>query len=66
MGGTKWRSGRVVWCLMSAAVACLAAGHVFAACLPTLPLTHLPSPIAFGDVPCYIKVQPIDVCKSTS
>jgi hypothetical protein len=55
MGGVKRRSGRMVWCFLSAAVACLAAGNVLAACLPTLPISS-------GAVPCYIKVQPVDVC----
>jgi hypothetical protein len=57
MGDVKRRSGRIVWCLLSAAVACLAAGNVMAACVQTLPISP-------GAVPCYIKVQPIDVCLS--
>jgi hypothetical protein len=61
MGDMKRRLGRMVWFfLLSAAVACLASGAAFATCTPSLAGI---SP-GNGDVPCYIKVQPIDVCLS--
>jgi hypothetical protein len=54
MNGSKWRLERVVWCFLLSAVACLASGAALAQCIPTLPITA-------GSVPCYVKVQPIDV-----
>src|SRR5215469_12333750 len=55
MKGSRAHRERMVWgFLLSAAVACLASGAALATCTPTLPITA-------GSVPCYIKVQPIDV-----
>ena len=55
MKGSRAHRERMVWgFLLSAAVACLASGAARATCNPTLPITA-------GSVPCYIKVQPIDV-----
>jgi hypothetical protein len=55
MMGSKSRLERMIWCFLLAAAACLASGAAFAQCRPSLPL-------ASGSVPCYIQVQPIDVC----
>ncbi len=55
MGGMKRRPGRMVRSFLLSAAACLASGGALAQCLPS----PLPSP---GQVPCYIVVQPIDVC----
>jgi len=54
MGDVKRRLGRIVWSFLLSSVACLASGAALATCTPTLPITA-------GSVPCYIKVQPIDV-----
>ncbi len=55
MRGSKSRPGGMVWFFASALAACVASGAAIAQCTP-----HLP--IAAGDIPCYIMVQPIDVC----
>jgi hypothetical protein len=53
MGGTRCGQGRMVWCfLLSVAVACLASGTALATCNPIG---------GSGAVPCYMRVQPIDV-----
>jgi hypothetical protein len=59
MKGSTAHRERMVWgFLLSAAAACLASGAARATCNPTLP-------ISAGSVPCYIKVQPIDVGVTT-
>jgi hypothetical protein len=55
MGNMRRRPGRMVRSFLLSAAACLASGGALAQCLPN----PLPSP---GQVPCYIVVQPIDVC----
>jgi hypothetical protein len=62
MRGSKSRPGRIRLSALLSAAACLASGTALATCTPSL------SGISPGNgaVPCYIKVQPIDVCKSTS
>ena len=57
MRGSKSRPGGLAWLVLLSVVACLASGTALATCTPTLPITP-------GSVPCYIKVQPIDVCLS--
>jgi hypothetical protein len=55
---SKSHPGRTVWSfLLAVAAVCLASGAALATCNPTLP-------ISAGAVPCYIVVQPIDVCLS--
>jgi hypothetical protein len=54
VGEIERHLGRIAWLSLSAAAACLVSGTAIAACSPTLPITA-------GSVPCYIKVQPIDV-----
>ena len=55
---SKSHPGRMVWSfLLAVAAVCLASGAAVATCNPSLP-------ISAGDVPCYIVVQPIDVCLS--
>jgi hypothetical protein len=56
MKGSKTRLERMVWSFLLAAAACLASGTALAQCTPTLPLS------SENPVPCYIMVQPIDVC----
>jgi hypothetical protein len=62
MRGSKSRPGRMVWFFLLAALlsaaACLASGAALATCTPSLAGI---SP-GNGDVACYIKVQPVDVC----
>ncbi len=58
MGETKRRPGRMVRSFLFSATACLASGGALAQCIPN----PFPSP---GEVPCYIVVQPIDVCGTT-
>ena len=60
MSNVKRHLGPMVWSFLSAAAACLASGAALATCTPSLSGI---SP-GNGDVPCYIKVQPIDVCLS--
>lgn len=61
MRGSKSRPGQMAWAfLLSAAAVCLASGTAFAMCTPSLS-GIFPGD---GDVPCYIKVQPVDVCLS--
>ena len=49
------RLSQMVWLFLVASMAaCFASGAALATCTPTLPTTA-------GSVPCYIKVQPIDV-----
>jgi hypothetical protein len=55
MGDMKRRPGRMVRSFLLSASACLVSGSALAQCIPN----PLPSP---GQVPCYIVVQPIDVC----
>ena len=60
MGDMRQRLVRVVWSFLLVAAACLAPGTALATgCDPTLP-----SEGSVG-VPCYVKVQPIDVCPGT-
>jgi hypothetical protein len=61
MRGSKSRPGGMVWSFLLSVVPCLASGAALATCIPSLSGV---SP-GNGDVPCYIKVQPIDVCLST-
>jgi hypothetical protein len=63
MKGSKARLERMVWCfLLSAAVACLASGAALATCHPSLSgITP-----GDGDIPCFVEVQPIDVCPSSA
>ena len=56
----KSRPGQMAWAFLLSAAVCLASGTAFAMCTPSLSGI---SP-GDGDVPCYIKVQPIDVCLS--
>jgi hypothetical protein len=56
MRGSMSRPEQMVWSCLLAAAACLASGTALAQCTPTLPLS------AGNLVPCYITVQPIDVC----
>jgi len=56
MKGSKWGS---VWSFFSAATACLVSGTALAQCFFNGTLPSYPTP---GEVPCYIQVQPIDVC----
>src|SRR5271155_5457691 len=58
MRGSRSGRGRMVWSFLLSAAICLASGAAFATCTPSLSGI---SP-GNGDVPCYIKVQPIDVC----
>jgi hypothetical protein len=60
MGDMKRRPSRMVWSLLLAAAACLASGAAVATCTPSLSGI----PYGVGDVPCYVVVQPIDVCLS--
>jgi hypothetical protein len=60
MWGSKSRPGRTVWSFLLSMAVCLASGAAFATCTPSLSGLSPGS----GDVPCYIKVQPIDVCLS--
>jgi hypothetical protein len=60
MGDMKRRPGRMVWSFLLAVAACLASGAALATCTPSLSGI----PYGIGDVPCYIVVQPIDVCLS--
>jgi hypothetical protein len=53
--GDKRHPGGMVRSFMLSAAACLASGGALAQCIPN----PYPSP---GEVPCYIVVQPIDVC----
>lgn len=55
MGDMKGRPGRMVRFFLLSAAACLPSLSALAQCIPN----PLPSP---GQVPCYIVVQPIDVC----
>ncbi len=55
MGDMKRRPGRMVRSFLLSTSACLVSGSALAQCIPN----PLPSP---GQVPCYIVVQPIDVC----
>ena len=55
MRGSKSRPGRTVWSFLLLATVCLVSGTALAVCTPSVPLST-------GDVPCYITVQPIDVC----
>ena len=57
MGRSKSRPGGLAWFVLLSVAACLASGTAVATCTPTLPITP-------GLVPCYIKVQPIDICLS--
>ena len=57
MKGSKARLDRMVWSWLLAAAACLASGAAMARC----PAASSIAP-GDGDVPCYMKVQPIDVC----
>jgi hypothetical protein len=59
MGDVKWRLGRLARCLVLPAAACLMSGAAFAQCNPSLPL-------ASGSVPCFVTVQPIDVCSCSA
>ena len=59
MRGSKSRLERMVWCFLLAAATCLASGIARAQCSPSLPLTP-------GSVPCFITVQPIDVCSCSA
>jgi hypothetical protein len=59
MRGSKPRLERMIWCFLLAAAACLASGIARAQCTPSLPLTS-------GSVPCFITVQPIDVCSCSA
>jgi hypothetical protein len=59
MRGSKSRPGRRVWSFFLSAAACLAPGAALAQCI----VSPLPSP---GNVPCFITVQPIDVCSSAT
>lgn len=61
MRGSISRPGGMVWSVLLSVAACLASGAALATCTPSLSGV---SP-GNGDVPCYIKVQPIDVCLST-
>ena len=58
MRNLKRHLARMVWSFLLAAAACLGSGAALATCTPSLSGI---SP-GNGDVPCYIKVQPIDVC----
>jgi hypothetical protein len=60
MRGSKSGPGGMVWSFLLSVAACLASGTALATCTPSLSGI---SP-GNGDVPCYIKVQPIDVCLS--
>jgi hypothetical protein len=62
MGDMKPWLSWMIRCLLLAVALCFASGTAFATCTPSLSGV---SP-GNGDVPCYVKVQPIDVCKSTS
>jgi hypothetical protein len=61
MGDVKQRLGRMVRCLLLSAAACLMSGAALAVC--SLPEGVTPEP-GDGNVLCYIRVQPIDVCFS--
>ena len=50
---------RTVWSFLLASAACLAAGSALAQCISSSTLPRYPTP---GEVPCFITVQPIDVC----
>ena len=56
MRGSRARPGRVVWSFLLSAAACLPTGTALAQCI---------APVTPGTVPCYIEVQPIDVCGTT-
>src|SRR5271168_2936382 len=60
MSGSMSRLERMVWCFLLAAAACLVSGTAFAQCTPSLPITSA------DPVPCYITVQPIDVCSCSA
>ncbi len=61
MSDMKRRPGRMGWSfLLAAATVCLASGAALATCSPSLSGI----PYGVGDVPCYVVVQPIDVCLS--
>src|SRR6516165_62680 len=60
MKGSKARLGWLVRCSLLAASICLLSGTAFAQCAPTLPLSSANS------VPCFITVQPIDVCSCSA
>src|SRR5271170_256852 len=63
MSDMKRRPGRMVWSFLLSAAACLASGAALAQCLYPVPQNSaLPSYPTPGQVPCYIVVQPIDVC----
>jgi hypothetical protein len=62
MRGSKSRPGRMVWAFLLATAVCLASGAALAMCTPSL-TGIIPGN---GDVACYIKVQPIDVCTTTT
>jgi hypothetical protein len=60
MGDMKQRMSWVIRSLLLAVALCFASGTAFATCTPSLSGV---SP-GDGDVPCYVKVQPIDVCQN--
>jgi cytoskeletal protein CcmA (bactofilin family) len=65
MRGSKSRPGLVVWSFFASLAVCLASGAALAQCLyPVPPNSALPPYPTPGEVPCYIMVQPIDVCAS--
>jgi hypothetical protein len=59
MGDMKRCPRRTVWSFLLASAACLAAGSALAQCISSSTLPRYPTP---GEVPCFITVQPIDVC----
>lgn len=58
MRGSRSRPGGMVCSFLLSVAACLVSGAALATCTPSLSGI---SP-GNGDVPCYIKVQPVDVC----
>jgi hypothetical protein len=65
MRGSRSRPGLVVWSFFASLAVCLASGATLAQCLyPVPPNSALPPYPTPGEVPCYIMVQPIDVCAS--
>jgi hypothetical protein len=51
------RVGQMAWRFLLLAAACLGPGAALATCNPTLP-------VSAGSIPCYMNVQPIDVCNT--
>src|SRR5215472_17525632 len=56
MRGSKSLPGRMVWSVFLSVAACVASGTALAQCTPPLPLSTT------NPIPCFIMVQPIDVC----